>query len=254
MFDNNTTPTQWRSIRSRRGKTALAAKALWDVVLGLEPDGPTDRGDYIRFYSMAETALRHFRDGTTASYAERRPKTYKEFEAILSALAALSLETAKSAYMNRSHDHKVERKAKLARLPKTPKPASKSHEGGSQCSLCDDIIGSGKFCSACRKRLDRIATLLAERGPLLVSEVTQALQFDDDECALGDLEADARFVKDKGGRWSLSAPAPMHAASPAGESITEEDAGFNYERDPEDNSPPEPDFEEPDFDDEVAND
>ncbi len=166
MYNNtNPTPAQWRSVRSRRGKTTLAAKALWDVVLGLEPDGRTDRGDYIKFYRIAQTALRYFRDGTTPTYAERRPKTYREYEAVLSALAEIALETAKAAYTARSREVKTTRATALAAAPKKQSKTHKPTQTEAGIDATDDD-DSATYCEGC----DRVADVREVNGQYLCSK------------------------------------------------------------------------------------
>jgi hypothetical protein len=228
------TPGQWRTIRSRRGKTTLAAKALWDVVLGLEPDGRTDRGDYIKFYRIAQTALRHFRDGTTPTYDERRRRTYREYEAVLSALGEIALETARAAYMVRSREVKT---ARVAAQAAAPKKQSKTHKSGPQavapeptamptrteseegprgggpsvaarthrgCALCSEHVGpSEKFCKQCREGLDTYYKLLGDGVPRTVSEMIEALDGEYDEDGVTrDLRSASRFIE-KDGKWTL---------------------------------------------------
>lgn len=88
----------------------------------------------------------------------------------------------------------------------------------SKCVQCDDPVHTGKFCSMCQQRLDGIVAVLAGREPMLLSEITTACEFDEDEDTLNRLEADERFIKNKDGRWSIEPT---------------EDSDYDYSPDPD---------------------
>jgi len=266
------TPDQWRAIRSRRGKTALAAKALWDVVRDLGPDGRTDAGDYIKFYRIAQSAFRHFRDGTKPTYAEQRSETYKKFQAILSAIAAIALETAKTEYLRRSHQPHTERGATSAMTPKrqSPQAAAKLVRLGPRhikvaaesnamarikCMSCYSPLRSDGTCPKCEREEKRDGRCLAAVVELLsdgrycdweslvgVAKLVAAPCHFDEEWFEDLVRDDSRFVE-KDGKWAMKRAAmPTPAAKSAG--AKDARSPHLFARDADDNSPDPPDLDD----------